>query len=60
MGQPVEVLRNDGNWTLATITDYDEHGMTYSVALVDGRCKYFVEEDDLRIPRFLLLSTANL
>jgi len=60
VGQPVEVLRSDGPWTVATVTEYDEHGCTYTVQIVDGRCKYFVEEHDLRIPRFLLLSTANL
>ena len=60
VGAPVEVLRSDGNWSLATVVDYDENGGTYSVSLTDGRCKYFVEEEDLRIPRFLLLSTANL
>ena len=60
VGSPVEVLRNDGNWTLATVTDYDELGGTYTVTLADGRCKYFVEESELRIPRFLLLSSANI
>ena len=60
VGQPVEVLRNDGGWTLATVIDYEDGGGTYSVRLVDGRCKYFVEEEDLRIPRFLLLSTASI
>ena len=60
VGQPVEVLRTDGQWTLATVTDYDEHGLTYTVGLADGRLKHFVEESDLRIPRFLLLSTGNI
>ena len=60
VGQPVEVLRNDGEWSLATVVDYEDGGMTYTISLVDGRHKYFVEETDLRIPRFLLLSTANL
>lgn len=60
VGQPVEVLRSDDAWTLATVTDYDEYGLTYTIRIVDGRFKYFVEESDLRIPRFLLLSTANI
>lgn len=60
IGAPVEVLRTDGGWTLATVTHFDDGGFTYTVRLTDGREKYFVEEEDLRIPRFLLLSTANL
>ena len=60
VGQPVEVLRTDGAWSLATVVDYDDGGLTYTISLVDGRHKYFVEETELRIPRFLLLSTANL
>ena len=59
-GQPVEVLRSDGTWTLATVAEFDETGCTYTITLIDGRQKYFVEEEDLRIPRFLLLSTANI
>lgn len=60
VGSPVELLRTDGNWTLATVSEYDELGGHYTITLTDGRSKYFVEEGDLRIPRFLLLSTANI
>lgn len=60
VGAPVECMRTDGSWTLATVVEYDENGCTYTVALADGRLKYFVEEEDLRIPRFLLLSTGNI
>ena len=56
----MEVTRTDGGWTLAKVTDYEDGGMTYTVQLTDGRLKYFVEESELRIPRFLLLSTANI
>jgi hypothetical protein len=59
-GAPVEVLRTDGLWTLARVESYDAGGGTYTVVLQDGRFKYFVDEEDLRIPRFLLLSTANI
>ena len=60
VGSPVEVLRSDGLWTLCTVVDYDRSGGVYTVELRDGRRKYFVEPDDLRIPRFLLLTTANI
>ena len=60
VGAAVEVLRNDGHWNLATVTAFEGGGNTYSVELADGRCKHFVEEDDLRIPRFMLLSTGNI
>ena len=59
-GAPVEVLRSDGRWTMARVVDYDAGGATYTVQVADGRCKYFVEEDEVRIPRFLLLSTASI
>ena len=60
IGAPAEVLRTDGLWTLVTVVEYDANGDTYTVQLSDGRCKYFVEPEDLRIPRFLLTSTANI
>lgn len=60
VGAPVEVLRSDGRWTLAKVTDYDEYGCTYTIQVSDGRLKYFVEEGELRIPRFLLLSTGYI
>ena len=52
-GQPVEVFRTDGTWSLATVTDYDGEGCTYTVALPDGREKHLLEESEMRIPRFL-------
>ena len=35
------------------MSDYEEYGCTYTIALPDGRSKYFVEEDELRLPTFL-------
>mmetsp|Transcript_4496 Transcript_4496/g.11188 ORF Transcript_4496/g.11188 Transcript_4496/m.11188 type:complete len:251 (+) Transcript_4496:22-774(+) len=58
IGQPVEVLRTDGTWSLGTPLDYESLGGTYTVQLTDGRCKYMVEEDALRIPRFMLQSIS--
>ena len=62
IGAPVEVLRNDGNWTLAAVRDYDVMGGSYTIELADntGRLKYFVEAAELRIPRFLLLTSGNI
>lgn len=60
VGCPAEVLRTDGHWTLVSVTEYDDGGDTYTVQLADGRYKYFVEAEDLRIPRFMLLSSAEL
>ena len=55
-GSSVEVLRNDGEWSLAVVKDYDWRGVTYTVMLPDRRLKYFVEEEDLRKPE---LETAR-
>jgi len=60
VGAPAEVQRTDGLWTLVTVTDYDALGGTYIVQLADGRCKHFVEVEELRVPRFLLLSSAMI
>lgn len=60
LGHPVEVRRSDGTWSLAVAEDFDYLGYTYTIRLADGRCKYMVEEDDLRIPRFLLRSPVSL
>mgnify|MGYP006145811185 CR=1 FL=1 len=60
VGAPAEVQRTDGLWTLVTVTDYDALGGTYTVQLADGRCKHFVEVEELRVPRFLLLSSAMI
>jgi hypothetical protein len=56
VGQPAEVRRTDGTWTLVTVEEYDANACNYTVALADGRKKYWVEPDDLRIPRFMLMS----
>ena len=58
VGMPVEVMRTDGLWTLCTVVEYDPAGGTYTVQLADGRCKYFVEPDWLRLPAFLFQSNA--
>lgn len=60
VGSPVEVMRSDGLFTLATIVDYDAGGRTYTIRVSDGRLKHFVDEDELRVPRFLLLSTGEI
>ena len=60
IGLPVEVRRTDGEWTLVTVTEYDADGDTYTVRLVDGRFKYFVEASDLRLPAFLLKTNAMI
>ena len=60
VGLPVEVMRTDGLWTLATVVEYEPEGATYTVQLADGRYKYFVEPDYLRIPGFLLQSSAMI
>jgi len=60
IGLPVEVMRNDGNWTLVTVTEYDAGGDTYTVQLVDGRLKYFVEPELLRLPAFMLKTTGMI
>ena len=36
-GSSVEVLRNDGEWSLAVVKDYDWRGVTYTVMLPDRR-----------------------
>ncbi|KAL3902894.1 MAG: hypothetical protein SGPRY_011883 [Prymnesium sp.] len=54
VGQQVEVMRSDGSWSLAAVEEFEEMGCTYTVRLCDGRCKYMVEEDELRIPRSAL------
>lgn len=46
--QAVEVYRNDGTWSTASIEAYDEMGDTYDVLLEDGRVKYLVESNYLR------------
>ena len=43
-----------------TVEEYDERADNYTVLLIDGRRKYLVEPSELRIPRFMLLSTANI
>ena len=53
-------MRNDGLWTLARVVDYESGGGTYGVELQDGRRKYFVQEDHLRIPAMFLLTTGNI
>jgi len=58
--EPVEVLRSDGTWSLATPEDYEDLGCTYTVRLPDGRCKFMVEEADLRIPRCFLQQPVAL
>ena len=58
VGMPVEVMRTDGLWTLCTVVEYDAAGGTYTVQLADGRRKYFVEPDWLRLPAFLFQSSA--
>lgn len=60
VGQAAEVYRSDGTWSLATVTEYDMGGGTYTVELEDGRCKYFVEEEELRVPRFVYQPTVAL
>ena len=50
-GQGVNVYRTDGTWTRAFVVDHDDAGDTYTVRLPDGRCKYFVQPDDLRASR---------
>ena len=50
LGSQMEVLRSDGYWSLCTLQEYDWRGVTYTVALDDARLKYFVDEDDLRLP----------
>jgi hypothetical protein len=60
LGAPAEVLRTDGMWTLVTVVDHDQHGNTYTVRLADGRLKYFVEANDLRLPRFMLQKSADI
>lgn len=54
LGQPAEVLRSDGSWSLGTPEEYENLGGTYTVRLQDGSYKYMVEECDLRIPHFVL------
>jgi len=48
--QLVEVERNDGSWSRATVQEHEAFGDTYTVRLADrtGRIKYFVEADELR------------
>ena len=47
-GEHVEVYRSDGTWSRASCIDYEAHGDTYTVRLSDGRCKFFVEGEELR------------
>ena len=56
----MEVLRSDGSWSLGTPEDYEDLGGTYTIRLADGRCKYMVEEEDLRIPRCFLRTPVAL
>jgi hypothetical protein len=48
VGSRAEVLRSDGGWSACTVREYEWQGVTYTVALDDGRLKYMVEEEDLR------------
>ena len=60
VGSPVEVMRSDGLFTLATVVEYDTCGRSYTIRVSDGRLKHFVDEDELRVPKFLLLSTGEI
>ena len=48
VGLCVEVLRSNGSYTRGTIDAVDEHSLTYTVRMDDGRPKYLVEQEDLR------------
>jgi hypothetical protein len=50
IGSTMEVYRTDGEWSRCIIKEYDWRGVTYTVQLTDLRMKYFVEEEDLRMP----------
>ncbi len=60
VGLPAEVMRSDGLWSLVRVVDYDAAADNYTVQLADGRFKYFVEPEWLRVPAFLLTTTAMI
>lgn len=55
VGAGVEVKQTDGNWSMATVTSYNEAGRNYNVKVADGPIQCYVKESNLRIPRAFLL-----
>ena len=51
VGLSVEVLRTNGTYTRGTIDAVDSESSTYTIRMDDGRTKYMVEEEDLRLYR---------
>ena len=50
VGKAIEVLRSDGTWSPGKVKDYEWQSGTYTIELPDKRCKYLVEEEDIRKP----------